>query len=108
MLTAWIILIYGVLVAIGGVMGYVKARSTASLLSGGIAGLLLIASAVAMMRGSSYQIGWWLALGIAILLLARFGIGSLNGFRMMPGGMVIILSIIAIIALLLGRNSLRM
>lgn len=101
MITASIILVYGLLVLVGGVMGYVRANSTASLVSGSIAGLLLIASAVAMMR-NAYNIGWWVSLGIAVLLLARFGIASLNNFRIMPGGVMIVLSLIAILALLLG------
>ena len=103
MTTAWIILVYGVLVAAGGVMGYVKANSSASLAAGGISGVLLIASAVAMMRGA-YAIGWWLALIIDALLLARFAFASFNNFKMMPGGLMIILSLIAIIALLVGRT----
>ena len=98
---AWIILIYGVLVLAGGVMGYVKASSTVSLIAGGVAGLLLVASAIAMM-GSHYDLGWWVALVIALLLLARFGVVSFNNFRIMPGGIVIALSLIAILALLLG------
>lgn len=107
MTTAWIILIYGLLVAAGGLVGYVKAHSTISLATGVIAGLLLVGAGVAMMRSSSsgaYQIGWWLALTITVLILGRFGVASLNNFKMMPGGLVITLSVIAIIALLLGRT----
>ncbi len=107
MTTAWIILIYGVLVALGGVMGYVRAQSVPSLVAGGIAGLLLIASAVAMMRGP-FQVGWWAALIIAVLLLLRFGSAAFSNFKMMPGGLMIILSVIAIIVLLVGRTPARM
>lgn len=101
-MTAWIILIYGVLVAAGGVLGYVKANSTPSLIAGGIAGLLLIGSGLAMLKGP-YQVGWWLALIVAILLLGRFAMASFNNFKMMPGGLMIILSVIAIIVLITGR-----
>ncbi|MBA3322686.1 MAG: TMEM14 family protein [Pyrinomonadaceae bacterium] len=106
LMVAWVILIYGLLVAVGGVMGYVRAQSLPSLLAGGISGLLLIGAAVAMMRGS-FQLGWWAALIIALLLLARFGAAAVNEFKMMPGGLMIILSIIAIIALLFGRTAMR-
>lgn len=102
-MTEWFILIYGMLVAVGGVVGYVKAQSLPSLLAGGVAGLVLIAAAVAMMRGA-YGIGWWVALVVAIILLARFGAASLNNFKMMPGGLMIILSLLAIIALFAGRS----
>jgi hypothetical protein len=41
---------------------------------------------------------------VALLLLARFAIASLQkGFKMMPNGMVIILSLIVIAALLSRR-----
>ncbi|MCG3159378.1 MAG: hypothetical protein JMDDDDMK_00364 [Acidobacteria bacterium] len=102
-MAAWLVLIYGVLVAAGGVMGYVKASSMASLLSGGVAGVALVASAVAMMKGA-YAAGWWIALVIALLLLGRFGSVALTkGFALMPGGLVIILSVIVIAVLLTHR-----
>jgi len=102
-MTAWLVLIYGVLVAAGGVMGYVKANSTASLIAGGISGILLVGSAVAMMKGS-YSVGWWISLIVALLLLGRFGYAALSGgFKMMPGGLVIILSLIVIAGLLTQR-----
>jgi uncharacterized membrane protein (UPF0136 family) len=102
-MAAWVVLIYGVLVAIGGVMGYVKASSMASLISGGVAGLALVASAIAMMK-NAYATGWWVSLVVALLLLGRFGSVALSsGFKLMPGGMVIILSVIVIVVLLTHR-----
>jgi uncharacterized membrane protein (UPF0136 family) len=103
LMASWIVLIYGILVAAGGVMGYVNAKSAASLVAGGISGILLAGAAIAMMRGS-YQAGWWVALIVTILLLGRFGSAALKGFKMMPGGMVIILSVIVLIVLLLQRK----
>lgn len=103
-MTTWVILVYGLLVLVGGVMGYVKANSMASLMAGGVSGVVLIASALAMWRGF-YQLGWWIALIVAALLLARFGYAAAaNGFKMMPGGLMIILSVIAILALVVGRS----
>jgi uncharacterized membrane protein (UPF0136 family) len=103
-MVSWLVLIYGILVAVGGIMGYVKASSMPSLIAGGISGLVLIGSAVAMMRGA-YQTGWWIALVVALLLLIRFGNAALSqGFKLMPGGLVIIMSVIVIAALLLQRS----
>lgn len=102
-MTAWAILVYGILVAVGGVMGYVRAGSMASLLAGVGAGLVLAGSAAAMMKGA-YQAGWWAALVVALLLLGRFGSVALSkGFKLMPGGMMIILSLLAIALLLVQR-----
>lgn len=107
MSTPWLVLIYGILVAAGGVMGYAKAGSTASLVAGGISGLLLAGSTFLMLRGS-YQAGWWLALVVTLLLLGRFGMAALNnGFKMMPGGMVIIVSVIVLAGLLMQRTPAR-
>ena len=100
----WLVLIYGILVAIGGVMGYRKG-SIPSLIAGGVSGIALVGAAVAMLKGS-YSAGWWVSLIVALLILGRFGIAALrDGFKMMPDGMVIILSIIVIAALLLTRRA---
>lgn len=102
-MTAWVILVYGLLVAAGGAMGYFKAGSLASLIAGAGSGLLLLGASVAMMKGA-YQAGWWISLIVAVLLLGRFGSAALSkGFKMMPGGMVIILSLIVIAVLLTQR-----
>ena len=104
--TALVVLIYGVLVLAGGVMGYMKAQSMASLVAGGISGLLLIGAALLMTRGS-YGLGWWAALIISVLLLARFAVASLSNFKVMPGGLMILLSLVTIIVLLTaGRGQL--
>jgi uncharacterized membrane protein (UPF0136 family) len=105
-MTAWVILIYGIFVAVGGIMGYAKAQSFASLIAGGISGLVLVVAAVIMLKGSNQmiQIGWWIALTVSLLLLMNFGMRAISNFKMMPGGLMIILSVISIIVLLLDRG----
>ena len=102
-MASWIVLLYGILVAAGGVMGYVKAGSIASIIAGVVSGVLLVGSAVAMMKGS-YQTGWWIALIVTIALLVRFGLAALKGFKMMPGGIVIIMSLVVLAVLLANRS----
>ena len=53
---SWTVLIYALLVAVGGVLGYVRAGSVASLVAGLVSGLLLVGSAVAMMRVSAWLV----------------------------------------------------
>lgn len=107
MSTPWLVLIYGILVAAGGVMGYAKAGSQASLIAGVASGLALAGASALMLRGS-YQNGWWLALVVTLLLLGRFGSAALsNGFKLMPGGMIIIVSVIVLAGLLMQRTPAR-
>ena len=54
---------YGLLSIAGGVMGYVKGKSTVSLISGGISGLLLLILAVVMNQGEA-----WAAFVAAIII----------------------------------------
>ena len=100
---AWLVLIYAVLITAGGVMGY-RAGSTASLIAGVVAGLALAGASAAMLR-DNYQTGWWIAFVVALLLLGRFCMAAYSkGFKLMPGGMVIILSLIVLAALLIQRT----
>jgi uncharacterized membrane protein (UPF0136 family) len=102
--TAWIILIYGVLTAAGGVFAYLKVNSLPSIVAGGASGLLLVLAGYLMMRGS-YTAGWWIALVVTLALLARFGAAAFSNFKFMPGGLMILLSLVALIALIAGRNA---
>jgi len=100
---AWLVLIYALLIAAGGVMGY-RAGSTASLIAGVVAGLALAGASAAMLR-DNYQTGWWVAFVVALLLLGRFALAAYSkGFKLMPGGLVIILSLIVLAALLMQRT----
>lgn len=103
-MTALVILVYGILTAAGGVFAYMKVGSRPSLIAGGVSGLLLVVAAIAMMRGA-YQPGWWVALVITLLLLGRFVYASIGNFKFMPGGLMIALSVVALAALLFGRTS---
>lgn len=103
-MTSWIVLIFGALTAAGGAMGYVKAQSVPSLIAGGASGLILIGSAIAMMRGA-YQPGWWISVIVTLVLLARFSMAATKGFKMMPGGMMIIMSLIALAVLITHRSA---
>lgn len=55
---------YGLLSIAGGIIGYVKSKSTVSLVSGGISGLLLLILAVVMNQGQIW------AASIAAIIIA--------------------------------------
>ena len=61
---------YGVISLAGGLIGYLKAGSRASLIAGGLSGLLLIASALVALNRP--LLGLTLASLISLALVARF------------------------------------
>jgi hypothetical protein len=44
-------------------------------------------------------------LAVTLLLLARFGMAAAREFKLMPGGLVIIMSVIVLITLLTNRGN---
>ena len=61
---------YGVLSLAGGIMGYAKAKSRASLIAGGISGLVLIGSAA--LAASHPAAGFAVACVVSLALVGRF------------------------------------
>jgi uncharacterized membrane protein (UPF0136 family) len=93
--TAIEIWVYGVMMILGGVMGYVRVGSKASLLSGVGLGLGLLASGYGAWRGSGNSVV--AAEIIALLLLVLFAIRYAKKRRFMPAGMLAVLSLVAVV-----------
>ncbi|MEN9229678.1 MAG: TMEM14 family protein [Thermostichus sp. DG02_5_bins_236] len=92
MVTAQItLLIYGVLLLVGGVIGYTKAKSPKSLL-GGLVGSLLSGVSYWLL-GSDPRWGLGLGLATAVLLAIVFGLRYRKTRSFMPAGLLLILSI---------------
>jgi uncharacterized membrane protein (UPF0136 family) len=96
-------LIYGVLVLLGGIMGYVQAKSFPSLISGVVFGLLLLVSGWLAWGGSMPAI--YVSAGAALLLALFFGYRLTATGKMMPSGMMLILSFVAVVILVYGAFS---
>ena len=88
--------IFGVLTIAGGIMGYVKANSTVSLIAGGISGLLLIVAGVLIGSGK-VQAGLILGAVVSLALAGQFVPRFLSTHNFMPAGMMSILSVIGLI-----------
>lgn len=88
-------IIFGLLTIVGGVMGYVKAGSTASLIAGSISGILLLVAA--FLLPSYLVVGLALGAVVSILLAARFVPVFLKTHQVMPAGLMSVLSVIGII-----------
>jgi uncharacterized membrane protein (UPF0136 family) len=87
--------VYGVIMILGGIMGFVKVGSKASLLSGVGMGLALLASGFGVWHGSYDSIV--VAEVIAALLLVLFAIRFAKTRRFMPVGILAILSLVAVV-----------
>ena len=85
--------IFGVLTILGGVMGFVKAGSKASLIAGGVSGALILVAAWLVMSGR-VQNGLILGLVVSSLLEVRFFPAFVKTKKPMPAGMMAVLSMI--------------
>ena len=85
-------LLFGVLTILGGVIGFVKAGSKASLIAGGVSGALILLAAWLVMRGQA-QAGLILGLVISAVLEMRFLPAFLKTKKPMPAGMMAALSL---------------
>ena len=100
-ITAIEIWVYGALMILGGIMGFVKAHSKASLLSGVGLGLGLLASGYGVSHGAPDSL--IVAIVIAALLLVLFAFRYVKTRRFMPAGVLAILSLAAVIILGLAK-----
>ena len=89
-------ILFGVLTIAGGIVGYVKAGSVASIIAGSITGILLLVAAFLLPQHRG--VGLATALVISLLLAVQFIPKFLQTGRAMPAGMMSILSVIGVIA----------
>ncbi len=95
------VFIYGALVALGGLMGYRKARSIPSLVLGLLFGVALILSSLfaGAEGGVPADLPLWLVLGLTVLSLYRLNVTR----RFMPAGLLVLLGAIVAVILLTAR-----
>ncbi len=94
-MTGWIVFTYALIVLAGGIAGYFKAGSSASLIMGSVFGLLLIGSAWIILKKK--MVGEYCALGLLILLDAFFIFRYLRTFHFLPAGLMSLLSLAVLI-----------
>lgn len=92
--------VYGILVAAGGIIGYARAGSRASLVMGGLFGLLLAITGAAALRG--WAAGIPVAAALTGVLTVFFGYRFMQTGAFMPGGVMGLLSLAALLVLLLA------
>jgi uncharacterized membrane protein (UPF0136 family) len=93
-------IVFGVLTILGGIVGYVKAGSVASIIAGSIAGVLLLVAAFVLPEHR--MVGLATALIVSLLLVAQFIPRFLQTGRVMPAGIMSVLSAIGVIVVVIA------
>ena len=86
--------VYGILAILGGAIGYHKASSQVSIISGSISGLLLVFAAVVQLQGHTW--GLILAAIVTAILIVFFAFRLAKTRKFMPAGLMAILGIVAL------------
>ena len=90
-----VILLYGLLVFGGGIIGYTASGSMASVIAGGVFGLLLLASGVGVLGAK--DMGFLMAPLLTVLLTAFFGNRLVQSGEFMPSGLMMALGLVTLI-----------
>ncbi|MBW4558618.1 MAG: hypothetical protein KME59_22355 [Trichormus sp. ATA11-4-KO1] len=91
-------LTYGILAIIGGIIGYIQAKSQVSLLSGMVSGLLLIFAAYFQLQGQAWALT--LAVLVTAILVLFFTFRLAKTRKFMPAGLMVILGMLALTLML--------
>jgi uncharacterized membrane protein (UPF0136 family) len=89
---------YGVLALVGGVIGFVQARSKMSLISGAITGVLLLIGGIGIVQAQSWGLG--LAIAVTALLIVVFVGRLIKTRKAMPAGLMVVAGVAALATLL--------
>jgi uncharacterized membrane protein (UPF0136 family) len=93
--TAIYFLVFGALTILGGIIGYVKAGSLPSIIAGTITGILLLVAG--WILPNNRTAGLAIAFIVSLLLAAQFVPKLIRTAKMMPAGLMSILSVIGIV-----------
>ena len=88
-------IVFGILTVAGGIVGYVKAGSVISVIAGSISGVLLLVAA--FLLPAQQTAGLIIALVVSLLLAGQFVPKFLQTSKVMPAGLMSVLSVLGII-----------
>ncbi|MDJ0511254.1 MAG: TMEM14 family protein [Crocosphaera sp.] len=95
-------LVYGILLLIGGIIGYVTAKSKPSLISGVVSGLLLLVTSFLQLQ--QIALAFILARIVTILLTVVFAIRFWKTKKLMPAGIMLVVSVAILVILVQTSN----
>jgi uncharacterized membrane protein (UPF0136 family) len=84
--------VFGLITIAGGIVGWVKAKSRASIIGGTISGSLLIVAGYLV--GHASRPGVFLGLFVSAALAARFGRAFAQSRKVMPAGVILLLAVV--------------
>ena len=95
-------MLFGFVSIVLGVLGYVRAKSVASLYAGGLSGIMLAAAAfMAARRAPKEDLlnwGYLLCLVLSVALLGRFLPAFLKSKKFYPAGIMAVLGVLGVVA----------
>jgi uncharacterized membrane protein (UPF0136 family) len=91
-------IIFGILTIAGGIVGYAKAGSVISVIAGSISGVLLLVAA--FLLPEQQLVGLIIALVVSLLLAGQFVPKFFSTHKVMPAGLMSVLSVIGIVVAL--------
>jgi len=96
-------LVFAILTIFGGIMGYVKARSIASIVAGGVSGVILIAASLLLPEHPlKAEVP---ALCVSVLLAGKFVPDFVHKKAFVPGGLMAVLSLASVVLTILALVS---
>lgn len=94
----WATLIYGIVSLVGGVIGYLKAGSKVSLISGSISGILILICSYLINQGADWAL--FVAAGITFVLIVVFSFRLRKTGKFMPAGLMVILGVATLVLII--------
>jgi uncharacterized membrane protein (UPF0136 family) len=94
----FVLILYALLILVGGIIGHLKAGSLMSLLTGLICGLILLGSALAIRLKKPW--GIYVALVTTLLLDLFFTYRFLATYKFMPSGFLSLLSLSVLVLII--------
>ncbi len=91
------LVVYAILLLVGGLIGFIKAGSRPSLIAGTIGGALALVASGLMVRDVR---GVWLGIVLSLLMMVVFAIRFGKGRKFMPSGLLGIVSLVVLIVLI--------
>lgn len=101
-ITGYTVLGYGLIVMLGGLIGYLTADSWVSLFAGTICGAILVAGGMGIVRNSLYA--YFVSLGMTTVLAIFFIFRYITTEKLMPAGIMTGMSVLILLLLLVTRG----